>query len=433
VLHIVGADSTHTTTSKITETDLHTHVGTTTDKEDTIRKLRELLGTIEARDVVHVGRVDSETNTELVISIDVGAEDVLGQVESLDEDSATTVIVLLAASIELGKLVLKSSLEFLVLLLVVDARVETSLEDLDEVLSKLGVEAEGLHDAVLVVHGRIDLSEDLLDEGGQGTEEVGLVGADDLLLDKTSESVEATEGLEHLELTHEALDLFGLLGVLAEELDATNKDALGGKRIDISEAAGAHLHAVVTDGHSKTIEEEALGDVLPGKVDHLAVLGISHVGEDLIMSLSLLDEGLLDTVGHGNSALGVVDAGEVDAGHTERKVIAREVDLGDVLAVFTDTSLGVVLEDLLVAVLTVKRDNDGTSLETEVKVLLKLLAVNESVSNDLTLLGRDFLLEALAHVGLEPLLQTFVGLLHLVLSLRVNLLPPKGQKCKREL
>jgi len=413
MLKIVGANSTHTTTSKITETDVHTHVGTTTDEEDTIRKLRELLLTVEARNVIKVGRVDTEADAELVISIDVGTKDVLSQVESLDEDSTTTVIVLLAASIELGKLVLESSLEFLVLGIVVETRMETGLEDLDEVLSKSRMEAEGLHDAVLVVHSGVDLSKDLLNEGSESTEEVSLVGADDLLLNKTSESVEATEGLEHFELTHEALDLIGLVGIVAKELDATNKDALSGKRIDIGEAAGTHLHAVVTEGDCKTIEEEALGDILPGKVDHLAVLAVNHFGEDLIMSLSLLDELLLNTVGHGNSALGVVDAGEVHTSDAKRKIIAREVSLGDVLAVLTDTSLSVVLEDLLIAVLTLKRDNNGTSLETEVKVLLKLLAVNESVSNNLTLLCRDFLLETLAHIGLKPLLHCCISLFHL--------------------
>jgi len=275
-----------------------------------------------------------------------------------------------------------------------------------------GWKAEGLHDAVLVVHGGIDLSEDLLDEGSESTEKVSLVGADDLLLDKTSEDVEATEGLEHLELTHEALDLVRLLGVVTAELDAADKDALGGKRVDVGEAAGTHLHAVVTDGHSKAVEEEALGDVLPGEVDGLAVLTVDHLGEDLVVALSLLDELLLDTVGHGDSALGVVDAGEVHTSHTEREVIAREVGLGDVLAVLTDASLGVVLEDLLIAVLALEGDNDGTGLEAEVKVLLKLLAVDEGVSNDLTLLGRNLLLEALAHVGLKPLLHCCISLLH---------------------
>jgi len=418
MLKIVGANSTHTTTSKITETDVHTHVGTTTDEEDTIRKLRELLLTIEARNVIKVGRVDTETNTELVISIDVGTEDVLSQVESLDEDGTTTVIMLLAASIELGKLLLERSLEFLVLLLVVDARMETGLEDLDEVLSKLRVESEGLHDAVLVVHRGIDLSEDLLDEGSKSTEKVGLVGADDLVFNKTVENIKATEGLEHLKLTHETLDLVILLGVLTAELDITDEDALGGERIDVGEAAGTHLHAVVTDGDCKTIKEVTLGDVLPGEVDGLAVLAINHVGEDLIMILSLLDELLLDVVGHGDSALGVVDAGETNTSHTERKVIAREVCLGDVLVVLTDTSLGVVLENLLITVLTIKGDDDSASLETEVKVLLELLAVNESVADDVALISRELLLEAFAHVGLEPLLHSFVSLFHFITLLK---------------
>jgi len=140
------------------------------------------------------------------------------------------------------------------------------------------------------------------------------------------------------------------------------------------------------------------------------------VSEDLIMTLSILDELLLDTIRHGDGTLGVVDAGEVDTSHTEREVIAREVDLGDVLAVLTDASLSVVLEDLLIAVLTVKRDDDGTSLETEVKVLLKLLAVNEGVADDVALIGSELLLEALAHVLLEPLIQTCVGLLHFCFS-----------------
>jgi len=410
MLKIVGADSTHTTTSKITETDLHTHVGTTTDEEDTIRKLRELLLTLEARDVIEVGRVDTETNTELVISINVGTKDVLSQVESLDEDSATTVIMLLAASIKLGKLVLESSLEFLVLLIVVKTRVETGLEDLDEVLSKLRVEAEGLHDAVFVVHRGVDLSKDLLNEGSKSTKKISLVGADDLLFNKTGKTIEATEGLEHLEFTHETLDFIGLVSILTKKLDATNKDALSGKRIDVGKAAGTHLHTMVTDGNCKTIEEETLGDILPGKVDHLTIFAVDHFGEDFIMAFSILDELLLDTIRHGNGALGVVDAGEVDTSHTERKIITREVGLGDIFAVFTNASLSVVLKDLLIAVLTVKRNNNSTSLEAEVKVFLELLAVNESVSNNLTLLCRDFFLEAFAHVGLKPLLACCISL-----------------------
>jgi len=292
--------------------------------------------------------------------------------------------------------------------------VETGLEDLDEVLSKLRVESKGLHDAVLVVHRRINLSKDLLDERGEGTKEVSLVGADNLLLNKTSENIKATEGLEHLKLTHETLDLISLLGILTTEFDATDQDALGGKRVKIGKAAGTHLHTVVTDGNCKTIKEETLGDILPGKVDSLASLTVNHVGEDLIMTFSLSDELLLNTVGHGDSSLGVVDASETNTSDTKRKIITREVGLGNILAVFTDTSLSVVLQNLLVAVLTVKGDDDSTSLETEVKVFLELLAVNEGVSNDVTFISAELLLEAFAHVGLKPLAYCSIRLLHLI-------------------
>ena len=157
MLLIAGNNCPHATTSEVAETNLETEVVPSLNEVDGEGELGELGLAVKAWYIIHVSRIEAEGNAKFVIVVGICAEDVFANVDSLKEDVAAAVIVLLTTSVEFLKSFLKVSLDFSILCKVDILRVELGSEHIKELDGEFRVESECLKASILSVHDGVNV------------------------------------------------------------------------------------------------------------------------------------------------------------------------------------------------------------------------------------------------------------------------------------
>ena len=172
---------------------------------------------------------------------------------------------------------------------------------------------------------------------------ITVIASKSSVVDKVSKSV-VLEVLEHLKLAHESHHLNVVVKESSLKLDSSEKDALDGKRINKGEPQVVNLDLMALAHLSKAVEEEALGDVLPGKEESGNSLSLSdNLVLNVIPDEGLSHEGGLNVSGH-DLVSSIWGSDEGDAGNPQRKRVTREDNVRDVAVVLLDGGLAIVLQ-----------------------------------------------------------------------------------------